>query len=92
VAGRAGAVRELELDLRVVLRLVQGRDLQRVLVAVQARCERAGDLEWTVSVDSTITRVHQHGGRCGAIWGAGSNYRNPRDEEPPDHAIGKSRE
>ena len=33
----------------------------RVLAAVQARCQRTGDLDWTVSVDSTITRVHQHG-------------------------------
>lgn len=33
----------------------------RVLAAVQSTSQRAGDLEWTVSVDSTITRVHQHG-------------------------------
>jgi transposase len=33
----------------------------RVLAAVQGDAQRAGDLNWTVSVDSTITRVHQHG-------------------------------
>lgn len=34
---------------------------QRMLAAVQGRAQRGGELEWTVSVDSTITRVHQHG-------------------------------
>lgn len=34
---------------------------ERVLAAVQGDAERAGELDWTVSVDSTITRVHQHG-------------------------------
>jgi len=33
---------------------------QRVLAAVQGVVQRGGDLDWTVSVDSTITRVHQH--------------------------------
>ena len=33
----------------------------RVLATVQGASHRAGDLDWTVSVDSTITRVHQHG-------------------------------
>src|SRR4051795_10741551 len=32
-----------------------------VLAAVQGAAAAAGELEWTVSVDSTITRVHQHG-------------------------------
>lgn len=33
----------------------------RVLAAVQGDAQASGDLSWTVSVDSTITRVHQHG-------------------------------
>ena len=33
----------------------------RVLATVQGASHRSGDLDWTVSVDSTITRVHQHG-------------------------------
>src|SRR5215218_4182811 len=33
----------------------------RVLATVQASSAAAGDVDWTVSVDSTITRVHQHG-------------------------------
>jgi transposase len=34
---------------------------QQVLTAVQARSDAAGDLDWVTAVDSTITRVHQHG-------------------------------
>lgn len=33
----------------------------RVLATVQGTAAARGELEWTVSVDSTITRVHQHG-------------------------------
>jgi transposase len=34
---------------------------EQVLAAVQTGAQRAGDLEWTVAIDSTIMRVHQHG-------------------------------
>lgn len=34
----------------------------RLLARVQGMAEADGEVEWTVSVDSTITRVHQHGG------------------------------
>ena len=34
---------------------------QRVLAAVQGGAQATGELDWTVSVDSSITRVHQHG-------------------------------
>ena len=65
---------------------------ERVLAAVQGAAQRAGDLEWTVSVDSTITRVHQHGATLPRDDRArGRDYKNPRDQEPVDHAIGKSR-
>lgn len=33
----------------------------RVLATAQSAAAARGELEWTVSVDSTITRVHQHG-------------------------------
>jgi transposase len=33
----------------------------RVLAALQAEAETAGEIDWRVSVDSTISRVHQHG-------------------------------
>ena len=42
----------------------------RVLAAVQAAADAAGELDWRVSVDSTIVRVHQHAATaavCGAL-------------------------
>jgi transposase len=33
----------------------------RILTALQAQADAAGELDWTVSVDSSISRVHQHG-------------------------------
>ena len=33
---------------------------QRILTAVQARSDQLGKLDWVVSIDSTIARVHQH--------------------------------
>ena len=33
----------------------------RVLVALQSQAEARGEIDWRVSVDSTIARVHQHG-------------------------------
>lgn len=32
----------------------------RMLRAAQAKAEAAGDVEWLVSVDSTVVRAHQH--------------------------------
>ncbi len=31
-----------------------------MLQAVQAKADAAGDIDWLVSVDSTIVRAHQH--------------------------------
>lgn len=42
---------------------------ERVLGAVQGAAQRDGDLQWTVSVDSTITRVHQHGATLPRVTG-----------------------
>ena len=33
----------------------------RVLTALQAQADAAGEIDWRCSVDSTVTRVHQHG-------------------------------
>jgi transposase len=42
---------------------------QQILTALQARADAAGHITWDVSVDSTITRAHQHaaGARKGGI-------------------------
>ncbi len=43
----------------------------RMLRAVQAEKDAAGDIDWLVSVDSTIVRAHQHaaGGKRGRLTG-----------------------
>ncbi len=33
----------------------------RVLTQLQAQADADGELDWTVSVDSTVARLHQHG-------------------------------
>ncbi|MER7959523.1 IS5 family transposase [Streptomyces sp. NPDC096030] len=55
---------------------------ERILAAVLAEADGADDIGWTVSVDSTACRAHQHAA------GAGKN-RAPH--EPNDHALGRSR-
>ncbi len=34
----------------------------KILLALQIAADAAGEIDWNVSVDSTIARVHQHGG------------------------------
>ncbi|WP_354598842.1 IS5 family transposase [Streptomyces sp. JL1001] len=50
----------------------------RMLRAAQAKADAAGDIEWLVSVDSTVVRAHQHA--------AGGSKRGLRDP-----ALGRSR-
>ncbi|MEU0521942.1 IS5 family transposase [Streptosporangium sp. NPDC006007] len=60
----------------------------RILAALQARADAAGKIGWTVSVDSTIARAHQHA--------AGARRQGHLQKEPPggvrgepaDHALG----
>ncbi len=42
----------------------------RVLTALQAQADAAGELDWRVSVDSTVARVHQHGATARRLAGA----------------------
>lgn len=46
----------------------------RVLSELQGQTQAAGELEWVVSVDSTIARAHQHaaGARRAALRGGGN--------------------
>ncbi|MGW7452730.1 IS5 family transposase [Streptomyces sp. NPDC054787] len=50
-------------------RWTMGRTLDRMLRAAQAKADAARDVEWLVSVDSTIVRAHQHaaGARKGGL-------------------------
>ncbi|MFJ2178840.1 IS5 family transposase [Streptomyces sp. NPDC087851] len=56
----------------------------RFLAAVLAEADADADIGWTVSVDSTVCRAHQHA--------AGARKKGAPDRaEPDDHAFGRSR-
>ncbi|MEV7380962.1 IS5 family transposase [Streptomyces lydicus] len=57
---------------------------ERIFTAVLAAADAADDVGWTVSVDSTVCRAHQHA--------AGARKKGaPGRSEPTDHALGRSR-
>ncbi|GAA2797116.1 transposase [Nonomuraea dietziae] len=63
----------------------------KILAALQAHADAAGKIGWTASVDSTISRAHQHA--------AGARRDGHLQKEPPGgvhsepdgHALGRSR-
>ncbi|HZK31959.1 MAG TPA: transposase [Corynebacterium sp.] len=57
--------------------------LQRLLPQADAE----GLIDWSVSVDSTINRAHQHATNITRVTGASSNYNNPLVESL-DYAVG----
>ncbi|WP_285843816.1 IS5 family transposase [Kocuria palustris] len=63
---------------------------EMLLAEVQKQADAAGKIDWVVSIDSTIARVHQHGATLKRDTGGSANHKNPRFE-PPDHGIGRSR-
>ncbi|MFJ9790627.1 IS5 family transposase [Streptomyces globosus] len=67
---------------RLRMRAVDGT-WERVFTALVARADADEDLNWAVSVYSTIVRAHQHA--------AGARKKGPPAGEPDDHAIGRSR-
>ncbi|MGP3968493.1 IS5 family transposase [Streptomyces sp. 6N223] len=57
---------------------------ERILAAVLAAADADADIGWTVSVDSTVCRAHQHA--------AGARKKGaPGRAEPDAHALGRSR-
>ncbi|MFJ6485398.1 IS5 family transposase [Streptomyces sp. NPDC091682] len=57
---------------------------ERILAVLLAVADDADDIGWTVSVDSTVCRAHQHA--------AGARKKGEPDRaEPDDHALGRSR-
>ncbi|MAL27744.1 MAG: IS5/IS1182 family transposase [Croceicoccus sp.] len=62
----------------------------RVAAKITAAADAAGMVDWSLSVDSTIARAHQHATNTTRLTGAGSNYTD-LTLEPPDHGIGRSR-
>lgn len=63
----------------------------RILAGLQTAADAAGKIGWTVSVDSTVSRAHQHA--------AGARRNGQLQKEPPggvaaepdDHGLGRSR-
>ena len=51
---------------------------QAILTAVQSRSDEAGKLDWVVSIDSTITRVHQHGATLARTTGGSNELHDSR--------------
>ncbi|WP_435886718.1 IS5 family transposase [Streptomyces microflavus] len=62
----------------------------KLLEHVQVRDDAAGRVEWTVAVDSTVNRAHQHaaGARKRGTW-TGTNWKIPRSQAC--QALGRSR-
>jgi len=56
----------------------------QMLAALQSRADARGDVDWLVSIDSTITRAHQHA--AGAKGGATkqANRFTPSDDPEAD--------
>lgn len=63
----------------------------KILSDLQAGADAAGKIGWTVSVDSTVSRAHQHA--AGARRDGDLQKEPPGGvhDEPADHALGRSR-
>lgn len=46
----------------------------KVLTSLQAAADARGDIDWRVSVDSTIARVHQHGATAARVQPAPTSH------------------
>jgi transposase len=61
VARPARALRPVADLLRPLRALAQGRGTwERLLSRAQTKSDALGEVEWLVSVDSTVVRAHQH--------------------------------
>ncbi len=64
---------------------------ESVLTALQAHADAGGEIEWTVSVDSTIARAHQHAAGARRDFAGQVEAAGGFDDEPADHGLGRSR-
>ncbi|WP_376741758.1 IS5 family transposase [Micrococcus luteus] len=71
-------------------RLAEEGTWDTVLAKLTAAADAEGRVDWSVPVDSTIARATSTPRTPRATQGAGSNYKNLR-EELPDHGSGRSR-
>ena len=60
----------------------------KLLARAQTDADAAGELDWLVSVDSTVVRVHQHGASARRV---GGNAATVAPDDPEDGAAGKQR-
>ena len=58
-----------------------------VLAALLARADAAGQIDWTVSVDSTINRAHQHGTNLPREPRTGEQHDNEQHDEQRDDTV-----
>jgi transposase len=63
----------------------------QILALLQARADAAGLIGWTVSVDSTISRAHQHAAGARRAGQAQKEPPGGMQTEPADHGLGRSR-
>jgi transposase len=52
-----------------------------LLAAAQAEADAAGDLDWLVSADSSLVRVHQHGAAARRVGGNAATVAGPAPGE-----------
>jgi hypothetical protein len=75
VAGRARGVSAMQTLYRWFRRWQRDGVWAQILDSLQARADAAGLIGWTLSVDSTISRAHQHA--------AGARRDGQAQKEPP---------
>lgn len=63
----------------------------RILAGLQRSADAAGRIGWTVSVDSTISRAHQHAAGARRDGHAQKEPPGGISVEPADHGLGRSR-
>lgn len=56
-----------------------------VLTKLLAQADAAAEIDWAVSIDSTINRAHQHAATLPRTAGARSNHMNQEAELLPRH-------
>jgi len=52
----------------------------KVLTALQVQADARGEIDWRVSIDSTSSRVHQHGATASRTLGGPSSHTGGRVE------------
>ncbi len=59
----------------------------KVLAALLAQADAAGEIDWTVSVDSTINRAHQHGTNLPRGEKTTEDDQNPAPDAPAEGPV-----